>query len=239
MLKPRFLPRKAFAKVVPMLQPLPLTILEEFLMLALTPSSVGFGSVPRTVLDQATAAAVMMDLLSRHRIDCDLSKVFIADTKPTGDDILDLVLNVLTIDPVQTTRAITDEIRFLSEEGEALRERAMQRLAERGILDSEERKILWVFGSRRYNVVQDDEIRAVKRRVRDAVLGDEIPDPREIALVALADACGLLSQILSAHELTEAKPRIAQVVRMDILGCALAESTSEVEASIAMASGMR
>jgi hypothetical protein len=217
----------------------PLTVLEEFLLLALDDQAGDFWPLPRSVFDCGTACAVLMDLMKQGRVDCDLRNLFVVTALPVEDDILDPVLRALALEPVLATRSITDELRFLADEGEALRERALQRLVDRGILKREDRKILWVFGTRRYPILQDKELREAKLRVLNVVMGDEIPDPHDIMLVALVEACGLFRHILTAPELTKAAPRIAQVARLDFLGRAVSAAIAEVEAAIAMASGLR
>jgi Golgi phosphoprotein 3 len=216
----------------------PLTILEEFLLLAFDDAASEFWPMARSAFDCATAGAALMDLSRLSRVDCDLRNLFVVSAAPTGDDILDPVLRALALEPVLASRSIIDELRFLSDEGEALRERALHRLVERGILKREERKFLWVFSARRYPMLHDKEVREVKLRILGVVLGDDIPEPQDVMLVSLAEACGLFGHILSAHELAHAAPRIAQVARMDIIGRAVGHAVAEVEAAIAMASGI-
>jgi hypothetical protein len=217
----------------------PLTILEEFLLLALDDQAGEFWPLSRSAFDCATACALLMDLMRQRRIDCDVTHLFVIDDTPIGDELLDPVLRLIAAEPANQERMIIDELRTLSDEGEALRGRALQRLVDRNILGAKERKILWIFGARRYPAVHDREIRAAKLRILNTVLGDTIPDPHDIALVALADACGLFAHILSAHELIDVTPRITQVARMDPLGQAAFGAITEIEASIAMASGLR
>lgn len=217
----------------------PLTIVEDFLLLALDEQAGDFYPLPRSVLDCVTAAAVLMDLMRLKRVDCDLRHLFVVTTEPTGDAILDPVLRALALEPVQSTRAILDELRFLSDEGEALRDQAMQRLVDRGILRAEEKKFLWLFDARRYPVVDGKEIRIARLRVMNAVLDDGIPDPYDGALIALLQACGLFHYLLKPTELERSAGRIAEIARTDILGRAAATLIAEIEASIAMASGLR
>jgi golgi phosphoprotein 3 len=217
----------------------PLTILEEFLLLALDERRGEFWPVSRSAFDCATACAILMDLMRLRRIDCDTKHVFVTNQEPTGDELLDPVLAALVLDPVRATRAIIDELSFLSDEAEALRDHVIQRLIERDILGEEQRKILWIFGSRRFPVNDDKELRYAKLRVLDTVLGRDVPDPRDAALVSLLFACGMFPYILNPQELSRCHRRIAQVAQMDVLGRATAEVVAEVETSIAMASGLR
>jgi len=217
----------------------PLTILEEFLLLALDDEAGQFYSLSRSTLDCAAAGAALMDLTLRRRIDNDLKDMFVIDPSPTGDAILDPVLQVMAMAPVLTPHPISYWLRQVAEEGEALREKALRRLEAYGILRREEKKILWVFGARRYPIVHNQEIRDVKLRILGVILRDDIPAPHDMMLTALAQACGLFRHILSGHELAAATPRIEAVARMDLIGQAVAKSVVEIEAAIAMASGFR
>jgi len=217
----------------------PLTILEEFLLLALDDAAGQFYSLARSTLDCASAGAVLMDLTLRHRIDNDLKAMFVVDSTPTDDNLLDPVLQLMGLAPVIMPRPITEWLRQLADEGEALREKALRRLESRGILKREDKKILWVFGTRRYPILHDKEMREVKLRILGVILRDDIPEPHDIMLTALAQACGLFRHILSGHELAQATPRIEQVSRMDLIGQAVAKAVTEIEAAIAMASGFR
>src|ERR1700761_3926605 len=120
----------------------PLTLLEEFLLLALDDESGDFYALPRSTLDCGTAGAILMDLIRRRRVDNDLRDMFVTDSLPLNDDILDPVLQMMTLAPVLMPQPISHWVRVMSNEGEALRERALRRLEARGIIRREERKIL-------------------------------------------------------------------------------------------------
>ncbi len=217
----------------------PLTILEEFLLLALDDSTGNFYPLARSTFDCAAAGAVLMDLTLRGRIDNDLKQIFVTNATPTDSPILDPVLQLMALSSAAVPKPISGWLRQLSDEGEALRERAMRQLEAHGILRREDKKILWVFGTRRYPILHQKELREAKLRILGVVLRDDIPALHDIMLVALAHACGLFGHILSDHELAGATTRIEQVAQMDLIGQAVAKSVSEIEAAIAMASGFR
>jgi Golgi phosphoprotein 3 len=216
-----------------------LTILEEFLLLALDDEAGQFYSLARSTLDCATAGAVLMDLTLRHRIDNDLKTMFVVNATPTGDDILDPILQIMAIAPVLTPNPITHWLQQFADEGEALREKALKRLEAHGVLRREDKKILWVFGQRRYPILNAKEIREVKLRILGVILSDDIPEAHDMMLTALAQACGLFRHILTGHELASALPRIEQVAGMDLISQAVAKAVTEIESAIAMASGFR
>ena len=45
----------------------------------------------------------------------------------------------------------------------------------------------------------------------------EIPDPRDIVIISLADACGILENLLSSQELKRVAGRIEQVCKMELI----------------------
>lgn len=217
----------------------PLNLLEEFLLLALDDEAGQFHGLAQSTLDCATAAALLMDLSLRRRVDNDLKVMFVVDTEPVMDDLLDPTLQVMALSPILAPQTITHWLGIVAEEGEALREKALRRLQQRGIIRIEEGKILWVFGYRRYPMIHNQEVREVKRRLFDVILGDDIPQAHDIMLTALADACGLFPLILSSTELASAQQRIADVTRMDLIAQSLCRVVADIEAAIATASGFR
>jgi hypothetical protein len=222
-----------------MIQKLPLTLLEEFLLLALDDQSGQLHPLARSTLDCAAAGAVLMDLTLRNRIDNDLRDMFVVDQTPLGDDLLDPVLQLMSLAPILSPHPIAYWLRQMADEGEALREKALRRLELRGIIHRQDRKILWMFGARRYPLIDDKEVREVKLRILGVVLGSDVPTPHDVMLTGLADSCALFRYILSAHEADAATARIAQVAKMDLIGQAVARGVTEIEAAIAMAAGYR
>ncbi len=217
----------------------PLTLLEEFLLLALHDPVGQLYPLPPRALDVATAGAVLMDLALRERIDNDLTRLFVLDRIPIEDELLDPVLQTIALAPVLTPNPITYWLTFFSEEGEALRAKAFRRLESRGIVRHEDKKILWVFGTRRYPLIHDTERREVRMRILGCVLGNEIPSAHDVMLTGLAESCGLFRHILSAEEADAAHNRIAHIIRMDLIGQAVAGAIAQTLQGIAMASGCR
>ena len=53
------------------------------------------------------------------------------------------------------------------------------------------------------------------------LLSGEVPDPRDIMIVSLADACALWPGLREESARIRLAPRIAQIVRMDLIGQAV------------------
>ena len=105
-------------------------------------------------------------------------------------------------------------------------------MIERGILESQDKKFLWVFRSRRYPTIDGRVEREVKLRIEDVLLSDDIPDPRDVALICLVDACGFLGDIFAARELERSGPRIEQLRKMDLIGREVGSVIAEIEQAV-------
>lgn len=210
-----------------------LSFSEEIVLLLLDETNGDFVPLPESVFAIVMSGAALMDLALHNRIDTDLEKMTVVDRTPLGDDILDDALAGLG--KKSATLGIVDALYDVAEKAEEYRAQALKRLIARGILKAENGRHLWVFRTRRYPVIDDSEQEEVRARLRQLLMSDEIPDPRDVVLVCLIDACALAGFVLSAAELDAAAPRVAQLRKMDLIGQAVTKAASETEAIIKFA----
>jgi golgi phosphoprotein 3 len=203
-----------------------LGFVEEILLLQLDDSQGKFVNLPMSSADVVLAGAALMELALNNRVDCDLERLILVDSKPTGDDILDDVLKQLAETSGELSAGAVLE--RISVNGEKYQEMALKRLLAKGVLREENGRFLWVFRTRRYPVVDDSEQREVRARLRQLVLTDEIPDPRDVVLICLIDACGLLGLVLSPDEIAQTKTRVEQLSRLDLIGQAVTKAVAEI-----------
>ena len=204
---------------------------EEIILLLLRDHDGRFVRVPNWSLEYAIAGGVLMDLAMENRIDTDLENLVLIDSTPVGDSLLDPTLAEITAEGMKPTRYWVERT---VERARALHEDALSRLVERGILERQEQRVLWAFRSRRYPTVDGKAEREVKLRIMEVLFGQEIPDPRDVMLICLVDGCGIFSELLSKHELSNAADRIAQVRQMDLIGQATSQAIRDIELSIAV-----
>ncbi len=206
---------------------------EEIMLLLLDDDGGEFVRVPEWSLQCALAGAVLMDLALENRIDTDLEQLILVDSTPVGDDLLDPTLARIA---QATERHDTRYwIQHTAQHADRIRERVLERLVDRGILQRRDERLLWVFQSRRYPVVDGKADREVKLRIMAVLFSDEIPDPRDIVIVCLAEACGLFRELLSRRELEHATARIEQVRKLDLIGQAVSQAVWDIEVSLAIA----
>lgn len=207
-----------------------ISLVEEFLLVTLEDTGGEFDSVPDIILNCGVAGAALMDLALRERIDSDLQALWATDRTPTGDAAFDRILEEIAAEPQRLDAK--SWIERLSSRGLAMREAAVRRLCERGILKEEDHAYLWVLKARRYPRAEEGERTEAKLRILKLIFSDDLPDPRDVALIALADACGVFERILMPKELERARPRIAQLRKMDLIGAEIARTAERIGAEL-------
>ena len=100
------------------------------------------------------------------------------------------------------------------EDAIGIRERVLESLVERRILERRDKRFLWSFRSGRYPIVDGRAEREVKLRIRNVLFSEEIPDPRDVALIGLADACHLFDDVFLDRDVEQWRPRIDQLGRV-------------------------
>lgn len=210
-----------------------LTFLEEILLLCLDDDSGRFLPILPTSMTAAAAGALLMDLALANRIDSDLDKLWVVDAKPTGERLLDDALVQLAAAPAdQPVRFYLD---LLARDGERYREMGVRRLVERGILAVEEGRLLWVFRTRRYPVLDGRQQREVKDRLLAILGSDEIPDPRDVVLICLSSACRIIQTVVGEVAFDEMRPRIEMLRKLDLIGQSVMRTVEEMEFVLATA----
>lgn len=188
-------------------------------------------SFPLRSLDVVLAGAVLMDLALENRIDTDLEHLTVVDSTPLEDDLLDPTLADITRATGRTTPAFW--IAHVAKQGHDVRDKVLARLVKRGILEVEGDGLVFlsrrVSHSRRYPSIDGRAREEVRLRIMRVLFSEEIPDPRDIVLICLADACGVFEAILSGSERAEVQDRIEVVRKLDLIGQAVTQAVRNVE----------
>ena len=209
-----------------------LTFAEEILLLMLDDDGI-FLPTRGGAVEYILAGAVLMDLAFANRIDNDLEHLTCLDATPTGNPILDQALAHIASSQPKDPRGWIETL--AGQDTTEIRQQALASLIERGILESQDKKFLWVFRARRYPTIDGRVEREARLRIADVLLSDDIPDPRDVAMICLVDASGFLRDIFSTRELERATPRIEQLRKMDLIGHEVGSVIAEIERSVMMA----
>jgi hypothetical protein len=210
-----------------------LTVPEEFLLLTLKDEDGGFVDIPLEYQRAGFLGAAIMELGLQGRLDSDLSRVWVVDKTPTGDDSLDPVLARLSATDFDSNAE--NLINQLIELGDTVRSNALARLCKKNILVETEGRLLWFLKTRRYPAIDGKEIREVKLRLLEVLLRDALPDPRDVCLMSLAETCGIIRQIVPASELKVSREKIARYAKMELIGQNVNHYIELFERAMAMA----
>ena len=211
-----------------------LTFAEEVMLLMLHDEDGSFVRLPDWTVRYSLSGAVLMELAHLDRVDTDLSKLYVVNSAPTDDSLLNTVL--LEIESANRQEDIRFWVERIAVHSDAIKERALESLTERGIIKKRDEAFLWVFKSRRYPVVDGKADKEVKLRLFDLLFSDALPDPRDVVLLCLTHASGLLSEILPQKEIENVNNRIEQVRKLDLIGQEVAKAIWDIEVSIAVSS---
>ncbi|MFH0995843.1 MAG: GPP34 family phosphoprotein [Pseudomonadota bacterium] len=194
-----------------------LSFAEEIYLLALDETTGKTKISPRDIeMQSALVGAILAELTFLHRIDTDIDKIHLLDATPIGNPVLDHALSMIS--GSTESKLISFWMNALRADSRFIENHVLSELIDKKILKQEDNKILWVFPTRQYPIIDGKELQNIERRLRNLILSDEIPEPRETVLVSLVDACGFFQDILSPREFQRSRERIALLARMDAIG---------------------
>ena len=210
-----------------------LTFSEEILLLMLDDDGV-FLPIRESTMEYVVTGAALLDLAFAGRIDTDSENLTVTSKEPMDNPVLNRIL--LRIAAGREVRNTRFWIELLAQnEAAALRSQALVTLIQHGILESRDEKFLWVFRARRYPLMDGRAEREVKLRITGVLLSNEIPEPRDAALVGLVDACNILNDIFSDREIDRTSDRVQQITKLDLIGQEVGRAVREIENSIMLA----
>jgi len=193
-----------------------LTLVEELTLLALDDKTGKPLDLPPIALGYGLAGAIILELSLARRIDTDLRQLAVINQSPTGDTLLDSWLKFFQ--SVPQPKSVMFWLRELALRQEEIQQRAVDRLIQRGILHREERRLLWVFGVRRYPSVGGKERTEVRTRLKQLILGNDLPAPRDAILLSLIHGCRLSELLFADLNLKARKDRLQALANTELVG---------------------
>jgi golgi phosphoprotein 3 len=207
-----------------------LTVLEEIVLLTVDEKTGKLRSPRNYATAHALAGALFFDLALAKKIDTDTECIELIDETPAGNAVTDHFLGEMAQRKDLTT--VRDWIEEAFQYREYLEEETLKSLVERGILRHEVSRKLWVIDVDRLRVVDNKQSQEVKLRLAQTILSGTIPSTRDIMLVSLANACGLLPYILGQDELDARAERIRTISGLETISRQVAEAIADRETRI-------
>lgn len=167
----------------------------------------GYPAAPRRVLAAGLAASTVADLGLRRRVCIDGDRLLVTDRTPTGDPILDPVLDALTLRhrAPRVERCLEDlslDWTILGRAGACLEARQLVRI---------ERRALHPLIMHRFHPVPAGASADHRALLRSILAGERQAVPRELALASLAAAAGVLRE--GGRALADSRPAPSGALR--------------------------
>ena len=199
---------------------------EEIILLMIDEDTNRLNRIPESQLNLVLAGAILMDLALENRIDTDTQRLVLVDPTPLDDSLLDPALSQIAAD--SSVHDTSFWLQHLAAQGDETRDKALARLVERDILNFVGDDFIFlatgVARTRYYPAVDGHVEEEVKLRIMRALFTNEIPAPRDIAIICLLEACGQFDNILGINEFEEARERIGIITRMDLIGRVISDA---------------
>lgn len=196
---------------------------EELILMLLNEDTGYFHQVPGWNLNCAIAGAALAELSLQARIDTDMDHLILLDSTRTGDPVLDLALT-------QISNETTDHdarywVEKLAANAEAMVDLTLDLLVDLNILEHHAGGF-WSLspGAWRDAAASEDSPQYIKTRISRAIFLEEIPSPRDVIVVALANACDVLRHMYALDDVSDA--RVQLISQMDLIGRAIADAVT-------------
>ncbi|MEN6603598.1 MAG: FdhF/YdeP family oxidoreductase [Bryobacteraceae bacterium] len=196
-----------------------LSFSEELILLMVDDSTGHLRPLPEKILASALGGAFLLELAFAGRIDNDAESVFLVDTAQTDNAVLDAVLEDLAAEgsPLSLARALTlacteapAGVKFVLDNliaGGTLREISAPECPAK---------------ERRYQNTDPRVVEDLRQRVRQLVLSaDALPDPRDVVLLGLVEACELAPQLFRPQELSSSAERLRRLAGLEFFNQAV------------------
>ncbi len=212
-------------------------LIAEDLLLLLYDDETGKPITGSPGLDYALAGAVLIELTLLGKTDITTAgdgskpgRLKVLDAAPTGDAILDERLAFVAANPGKRPK---DQLGRLSKK---LRDQLLAQLAQRGVLEAGEGKILGLIPVPRWPAKDARHEAEVRSRLESVLKVGTTPDERTGALIALLSALNVVPKVVTdAVDKKALKQRAKDIAESDWAADAVKKAVAEMQAAITAA----
>jgi len=206
-----------------------LSLPEQLLLLALHDEKGTILSSASMSIRYGLAGAIIMELALREKVEIRDKKLVLVNDSYTGDSVLDEAMALMKNlgkgkNAGYWVNKLTSKIK--------IQEIMLERLVDKGILKTEEHKILWIFDSPHYPMKDSGEEFKIREHIRRIILHNDTAEARVAVLIGLVNACRLTNEIFSKQERKDAKKRIKEIMENDLIAKAVADTVVAIEAAL-------
>ena len=208
-----------------------LRLTEEMVVFLLEGDTGAFIPIPDETLDLLLVGSILIDLELEYRIKIDTARdaFMLTGRIPLGCSLVDPVLEDMVAinkeyDNITNWQGGQFWVKRLIGRVNEIRGEAIGRLVKEGILVRSDE---WGGGKFRFRNPGESgtqSVSDVRKRVMRVLFENEKPNPKDIAIICLCDACDIFPAMLSKSEMETARARIKAVYHMDIIDFTVAHT---------------
>lgn len=211
-----------------------LSLYEELMLLTFKDDE---GTVAAGAMYQyAIGGALIAELVMAQRItiqqDSKRHLLRVVDTTPLSDPLVDEWLKSMASSKKQ--RPVSEWVAKIAGTSD-LKHRVARQLCGRGILRTEEDKVLWIFTRKVYPELDPQPEQELIGRLETAIFSDEEVDPRTAVLAAIANSCGILPVVFGKKRLKGRKERLAKIAEGSVAAGATADAIAAMQTAMLVA----
>ena len=139
--------------------------------------------------------------------------------------VVNNALNI--IDTYHKQKTVKFWITKLTSKMKELRKDLLNGLITKGILEQQDKKVLWVIPATRYPTKNPVIENRVRKRIIGIVLQDEELDERSSMLISLINACELIKEVFPKDNLKDANKKIKNIIQDEKIGKAITSQISD------------
>jgi hypothetical protein len=211
-----------------------LTLPEEFLLLSFHESK---GACCRAAFDRLNpglVGAILAELVLTGNIQATQNhRLHVTDEGQVRDEILDQVIS--TLKETEKERKFGYWIGSLSQKGEKLQGKITENLIQKGVFSQDDERLVWVIPSPLKPEIKASTKYLVNTRLRGIVLAQETPETRDVVLLSLVRACGLLDLVFLRDERKLADRYIYELSINQAMANPVLQTVQEIEIAVAAA----
>ena len=207
-----------------------LRLAEKVILLLFDEAAGTITRIPQLSRNFALGGSVLLELVIEDRIYEEAEHLFVMNTEPLENELLDPLLNRI----VQSEQAydVAHWIRDAASHAEDTFKCASIRLVEHGIFTKQEHRSFGTRRASRYDIIDPTAAGEPKRRILNVLSGTDIPDLLDAVLISLTDACGILENFLSNRELRSTAERVYQIRKICMLDRTISRALANIEAEL-------
>lgn len=208
-----------------------LTLKEKYLLLCYHPEK-GRQLNTASYSTYGIAGAIMLELAGMNKIKLTNERVVLSDTRSTGDDILDLM--VQKIAAAKRKKKVSRWISNIAQSGlmRKIKREIRGKLIRKKILNLKEKSVLGIFKYNRYPARNGKLRRELISEIHHVVIGRKIGNKDTMILTALIGATKMTSSFFIREERRTARKRVKEIMKNNDIAKVLDSTVTAVQAAV-------